>query len=55
MSNHFHILFEVPKRPEVLPSSGELVKMLGRLSGNVSVGTVVQRIEIRIGVRGGGD
>ena len=46
MSNHFHILLEVPKRPEVLPSSEELVKMLGRLSGNVSVGTVVQRIEM---------
>ena len=46
MSNHFHILVEVPKRPEVLPSSEELVKMLGRLSGTVSVGTVVQRIEM---------
>ena len=46
MSNHFHILLEVPKRPKVLPSSEELVKMLGRLSGNVSVGTVVQRIEM---------
>ena len=46
MSNHFHILVEVPKRPEVLPSPEELVEKLARLSGHVDVGTVVQRIEM---------
>ncbi len=46
MSNHFHILVEVPKRPEVLPSPEVLVRQLGQLSGHVNVGTVIQRIEM---------
>ena len=33
MSNHFHILVEVPKRPEVLPGPEEIVEDLKRLSG----------------------
>ncbi len=46
MSNHFHILVEVPKRPEVLPSAEVLVQKLRGLSGYVGVGTVIQRIEM---------
>jgi len=33
MSNHFRILVEVPYRPEVLPTSEEIVAKLKRLSG----------------------
>jgi len=43
MSNHFHILVEVPKRPEVLPSAEEVVRKLRRLSGHQNVGAVEQR------------
>jgi REP element-mobilizing transposase RayT len=33
MSNHFHILVEVPKRPEVLPDEAEVLRRLKGLSG----------------------
>ncbi|MBL9127257.1 MAG: transposase, partial [Verrucomicrobiales bacterium] len=33
MSNHFHVLVEVPKRPDVLPGPEEIVEDLKRLSG----------------------
>jgi putative transposase len=33
MSNHFHVLLEVPPRPEQLPSDEELVKRIEGLSG----------------------
>jgi REP element-mobilizing transposase RayT len=44
MSNHFHILAEVPKRPEVLPSAKEVIAKLRRLSGHQNVGAVEQQI-----------
>ena len=33
MSNHFHVLVEVPKRPEVLPDGEEVLRRLKGLSG----------------------
>ena len=44
MSNHFHILTEVPKRPEVMPSAKEVIAKLRRLSGHQNVGAVEQQI-----------
>ena len=43
MSNHFHVLVEVPHRPEVLPTSEEIVAKLRRLSGEHFVGAVEQQ------------
>jgi putative transposase len=43
MSNHFHVLLEVPHRPEVLPTSEEIVAKLRRLSGEHFVGAVEQQ------------
>ena len=43
MSNQFHILVEVPHRPEVLPGPEEIVAKLKRLSGEHFVGAVEQR------------
>ena len=34
MSNHFHILLEVPKRPEILPSNAELIALTRQALGN---------------------
>src|SRR5262245_58090772 len=46
MSNHFHILVEVPRRPERLPSAEEILSKMACLSGHQDVGTVRQRIEM---------
>ena len=35
MSNHFHVLVGVPKKPEVLPSNAELVKTVRKTLGDV--------------------
>jgi putative transposase len=47
MSNHFHILVEVPQRPDAaeLPSPEEVCAKLERLSGHQMVGAVRQRFE----------
>ncbi len=45
MSNHFHVLVEVPKRPPVVPTAEELVAMLNRLSCKVNYGWVQQRLD----------
>jgi len=46
MSNHFHVLVEVPKRPAIIPDAEELLKLLGRLSCKVSYEWVRQRLEL---------
>ncbi len=46
MSNHFHLLVEVPKPPEVLPNAEEILQKLKRLSGHQNVGAVRQRFEM---------
>jgi putative transposase len=46
MSNHFHILVEVPRRPEKLPGAEEMVAKLRRLSGHQNVGAVEQRCQM---------
>ncbi|MBL9126456.1 MAG: transposase [Verrucomicrobiales bacterium] len=46
MSNHFHVLVEVPKRPEVLPGPEEIVENLRRLSGHHFPEVVRQRFEM---------
>ena len=46
MSNHFHILVEVPKPPEVLPSPEEILRKVRRLSGHSNAGLVEQQLKI---------
>jgi putative transposase len=43
MSDHFHVLVEVPPRPKVLPGPEEVVQELQRLSGHQFVDAVSQR------------
>ena len=44
MSNHFHLLIEVPERPMEPPTDEALVRMLERLSGINNAGTVRQQL-----------
>lgn len=45
MSNHFHILVEVPKRPEVMPSEAELLKIIEKAHGKVRAHLVRTQLE----------
>ena len=45
MSNHFHLLVEVPQRPKELPSDEELLAQVERLSGLAGGGTTRQMLE----------
>ena len=45
MSNHFHLLLQVPRAPDELPPAEVIVDKLRRLSGHQSVGAVVQQLE----------
>ena len=45
MSNHFHVLVEVPERPEREPGDGELLGWLGALYSRRQVAEVRQRLE----------
>jgi len=45
MSNHFHVLVEVPQRPEQLPSDEELLARVERLSGLAGGGTPRQMLQ----------
>jgi putative transposase len=45
MSNHFHILLQVPPRPEVLPSPEELLVKLAQLSCPVDLDRIRDRIQ----------
>ena len=44
LSNHFHLLVEVPRPPEQRPSAEEVLAKLRRLSGHPNVGAVAQRL-----------
>lgn len=47
LSNHFHILVEVPEGPKELPGSEELLQKLELLSGTAMTGaTARQRIKM---------
>jgi len=47
LSNHFHILVEVPERPGELPTSEELIEKLKGLSGtSMSAGVALQQLEM---------
>jgi len=47
LSNHFHILVEVPERPAELPTSEELIQKLEGLSGtSMSAGAARQQLEM---------
>jgi len=46
MSNLFHILAEVPKRPEALPTAEEVVAKLRKLTGHQNVGAVEQQFQM---------
>ena len=46
LSNHFHVLVEVPKRPEVLPSAEELLARLKKLSCHQDLGAFEQRLAL---------
>jgi len=45
MSNHFHVLVEVPRPPRELPSAEVVLAKLRRLSGHQNVGAVEQRFQ----------
>ena len=45
LSNHFHLLVEVPRRPETLPSDEELLTRIERLSGLAGGGAARQMLE----------
>jgi len=45
MSNHFHVLVEVPKRPDQLPDDDELLKLLAAVyRGSGGAGTIRQHL-----------
>ena len=44
MSNHFHILVEVPKRPEILPGDEELLARLKRTYSGLGFATIRQHL-----------
>ena len=47
MSNHFHVLVEVPKRPEMLPDAEEVLRRLKGLSGAaITAGKAKQMLEM---------
>ncbi|MEO8352093.1 MAG: transposase [Chthoniobacteraceae bacterium] len=46
MSNHFHILLEVPRRPEVLPNDEELLARLKRTYSGLGFATIRQNLEL---------
>jgi REP element-mobilizing transposase RayT len=46
MSNHFHILVEVPRRPAVLPSPDDILRKVRRLSGHSDAGMIEQRLKM---------
>lgn len=52
LSNHFHLLLDVPQRPEPLPSAEQVLGKLRRLSGHQNVEAVAQRFA---GYRDAGD
>ncbi len=54
MSNHFHILLEVPRRPpvELLPTDAELVERLRRARCSFDANTLAQQVEM---LRASGD
>jgi REP element-mobilizing transposase RayT len=43
MSNHFHILVQVPKPPELLPTPEQILAKVRRLSGHRDLGLIEQR------------
>jgi REP element-mobilizing transposase RayT len=45
MTNHFHILLEVPQKPEVLPTDEELLQRVEKLSGRPGSSTTRQQLE----------
>ena len=45
LSNHFHILVEVPQKPAVLPSDQELLSKLKRLYGQGHMKEVQERLQ----------
>jgi putative transposase len=44
MSNHFHLLVEVPQRPAQLPSEGELLAHIGRCHGKRRAGLIEEQL-----------
>lgn len=51
MSNHFHLLVEVPARPEALPGPEEIVAGLRKLSGYQDPGSVRQRFDTLVAAK----
>ena len=45
MSNHFHVLVEVPRRPEVMPTEAELLKIIEKAHGKTRAHLVRAQIE----------
>ena len=53
MSNHYHILLEVPKRPDVLPTAEELLEMLKGLEFKDDYARTKAQLEVFRGARDG--
>jgi REP element-mobilizing transposase RayT len=45
LSNHFHLVLQVPQRPAVLPTDEELLQRIEKLSGRAGNGTARQKLE----------
>ena len=46
MDNHFHLLLEVPRRPELLPTDAELLDLVGGIHSKMERGRVRQLLEM---------
>ena len=46
MDNHFHILLEVQRRPEVLPTDEELLDLVGGIRSKMEIGRVRELLEM---------
>jgi REP element-mobilizing transposase RayT len=47
MSNHFHLLLEVPRRPDVLPDDSFLLEKLGKIYSRGTVSSIRREIQLR--------
>jgi len=46
MDNHFHLLLEVPRRPDLLPTDAELLDLVGAVHSKMERGRVRQLLEM---------
>ena len=51
LSNHFHLLVEVPRRPDQMPGDNELVQRVEMAGDSLEAATLKQNLERRKGAR----